>query len=72
MTYRMVAEVIGRQLNLPATSLHLDEAEAHLGGLAMFVAGNGPASSAWTRKTLGWEPKEVGIVADIEQPDYSG
>lgn len=69
--YRLIAEAIGRQLGLPAKSLTPEEAEAHFGALVMWVGGNGPASSAWTRKTLGWEPKEPGLIADIERPDYS-
>ena len=69
--FRSIAEAIGRQLGLPTRALTPNEARAHFGGLAMFVAGNGPASSEKTRASLGWEPKEVGIVADIERPDYS-
>ena len=69
--FRIIAEAIGRQLDVPAKSLTFEEAEAHFGGLAMWVAGNGPASSARTRQVLGWEPKEVGIIADIERPGYS-
>ncbi len=70
--YRLIAEAIGRQLGVPARSLTPQEAEAHFGPLATWVAGNGPASSAATRAELGWEPREVGIIADIERPDYSG
>ncbi len=69
--FRSIAEAIGRQLDLPAVSLSREDAEAHFGGLAVWAAGNGPASSRWTRDILGWEPKEVGIVADIERPHYS-
>lgn len=69
--YRAIAEAIGRQLGLPTKSLTEEEAEAHFGPLAMWVGNDGPASSEWTRKTLGWSPEQVGIVADIEQPDYS-
>lgn len=69
--FREIAEAIGRQLGLPATSLTPEAAEDHFGALAMWVAGNGPASSEWTRATLGWEPSELGLVADIERPDYS-
>ena len=69
--FRAIAEAIGRQLGVPARSLAPEEAEAHFGWLAMWVAGNGPASSKRTRALLGWEPKERGIVADIERPDYS-
>ena len=70
--YRLIAEAIGRQLGVPARSLSPQEAQAHFGPLAMWVAGNGPASSAATREALGWAPREVGIIADIERPDYSG
>jgi nucleoside-diphosphate-sugar epimerase len=69
--YREIAEAIGRQLGLPTRSLTLEEAEAHFGPLATWIANNGPASNEWTRKTLGWSPEQVGIVADIERPDYS-
>lgn len=69
--FRMIAEAIGRQAGLPVKSLTPEESEAHFGGLAMWVAGNGPASSQKTRAVLGWEPREVGIIADIERPGYS-
>ena len=69
--YRSIAEAIGRQLGLPARSLTAEQGESHFGGLAMFVAGNGPASSAKTREALGWTPRQPGIIADIERPDYS-
>ena len=69
--YRKIAEAIGRQLGLPAKSLTQKEAEAHFGALAVWVANNGAASNEWTRKTLGWTPEQIGVVADIERPDYS-
>ena len=71
MPYREIAEAIGRQLGVPAKSLSPNEAEAHFGPLATWVANNGPASNEWTKKVLGWSPEQVGIVADIERPDYS-
>lgn len=70
--FRLIAEAIGRGLGLPAKSLTPDEAEVHFGGLAMWVTGNGPASSERTRTALGWEPGETGLIADIERPDYYG
>lgn len=71
VAFRAIAEAIGRQLGLPARSLTPPEAEAHFGPLATWVANDGPVSSAWTRQTLGWTPREIGILADIERPDYS-
>ena len=70
--YRRIAEAIGRQVGVPTTSLTADAAAAHFGALAGWVAGNGPASSAWTRRVLGWEPKEIGLLADIDRRDYVG
>lgn len=69
--FREIAKAIGRQLGLPATSLTPEEADAHFGPLATWIANNGPASNAWTRQVLGWTPEHVGIVADIERLDYS-
>lgn len=71
MPFREIAEAIGRQLGVRSASIPRAAAEAHFGGLARWVAGNGPASSRWTRETLGWEPREPGIVADIARPEYS-
>lgn len=69
--YREIAAAIGRQLGLPTVALPPEQAEAHFGPLATWVANDGPASSAWTRAVLGWAPREAGLVADIGQPDYS-
>ncbi|WP_347558855.1 SDR family oxidoreductase [Robbsia sp. KACC 23696] len=69
--FKEIAEAIGRQVGVPAVSLSAEEANAHFGPLAMWVAGNGPASSEHTQRTLGWVPHEAGIVADIARADYS-
>ena len=69
--FREIAEAIGRQLDLPTRSLTPDEAEPHFGPLATWVGNNGPVSSKWTRKTLGWAPDQVGIAADVGRPCYS-
>ena len=29
-----------------------------------------PASSQWTRKTLGWEPTGPDLMTDLENEDY--
>ena len=68
--YRLIAEAIGRQLGVPARSLSPDEATAHFGLLALFVGGNGPASSRRTRQRLGWEPLQADLISDIDHPDY--
>ena len=68
--FRLIAEAIGRQAGVPAKSLTREEAGTHFGGLAMWVAGNGPASSERTRAILGWKPRERGIIPDIDRLEY--
>jgi nucleoside-diphosphate-sugar epimerase len=68
--FRQIAEAIGRQLGVPTQSLTAEEAAAHFGPLAMWVAGNGPASSQRTRERLGWEPKKADLISDIDHADY--
>lgn len=68
--FRRIAEAIGRQLDVPARSLTPEAADAHFGALAMWVAGNGPASSERTRAVLRWKPEERELIADIDRPAY--
>ena len=64
---REIAEAIGRRLKLPVKSIGPDEAPAYFGWLAHLAARDMPASSAQTRKKLGWEPTGPGLIADLEQ-----
>ncbi|HEY6339968.1 MAG TPA: SDR family oxidoreductase [Bryobacteraceae bacterium] len=65
-----IGEVIGRKLEVPVKSLSPEEAQAHFGWLAMFAGLDMPASSAETRKRLGWNPTGPGLIADLEQMRY--
>ncbi len=67
---RDIAEVIGRGLKVPVKSISPEEAPAHFGWLAMFAGLDMPASSALTRKRLGWNPTGPGLITDLEQMDY--
>src|SRR5580658_1666184 len=70
ISVREIAEVIGRGLKVPVISLFQEEAQAHFGWLAMFAGFDMPASSAQTRKRLGWHPTGPGLIADLEQMQY--
>ena len=67
---REIAEVIGRRLNAPVVSKSREEMADHFGWIGQFFAMDGPASSEWTRKRLGWQPKQPGLLADLDQPYY--
>lgn len=68
---RTIAEAVAAGLGLPKVSLSPTEAPGQLGWLAMFAALDMPASSAWTRAQLGWEPSGPGLIADLQAMDYS-
>ena len=70
--FRLMAEAIGRQVGVPTKSITAEEAEAHFGGMAIWVTGSGSVSSEQTRAVLGWEPREIGLIADIDRPAYYG
>jgi nucleoside-diphosphate-sugar epimerase len=67
VSFREIAEVLGKRLKLPVRSIGPDEAKAHFGWLAPFAGLDAPASSALTRQRLQWQPKERGLLADLEE-----
>jgi nucleoside-diphosphate-sugar epimerase len=69
---RAIAETIGRRLNLPVRSITAEEAPEAFGWLAGFAGGDMPASSAWTRATLGWKPTGPGLLSDLERLPLTG
>jgi nucleoside-diphosphate-sugar epimerase len=64
---RDIAEAIGRRLRLPVKSVAPEDAQAYFGWLAMYAAHDMPASSAQTRKKLGWQPTGPGLIADLDR-----
>jgi nucleoside-diphosphate-sugar epimerase len=68
---REIAEVIGRGLNLPVVSLPPEDAPAHFGWLTAFMGFDMPASSAQTRKKLGWNPTGPTLLTDLDNMRYS-
>ena len=73
VSFKAIAEVIGRRLNVPVVSQSLQAAAEHFGRFAWFArfaALDCPASSERTRSVLGWEPGQPGLLADIDHPAY--
>jgi nucleoside-diphosphate-sugar epimerase len=67
---REIAEAIGRGLNVPVVRLAPEESSKHFGWLGAFVGRDVPASSAYTREKLGWNPIGPGLISDLENMRY--
>ena len=65
ISFREIAEAIGKRLKLPVVSKSAEEAAEHFGWFAAFAGLDCPASSKRTREELGWEPKQPGLIADL-------
>ncbi|MEV0311391.1 SDR family oxidoreductase [Nonomuraea fuscirosea] len=70
--FREIAEAIGSRLGLPAVSVPVDElmVPGYFGFLANIVTQNYPASNLITRRTLGWEPVQPSLLADLDNGHY--
>ena len=67
---RDIAAAIGRGLKVPVASISLEEARARFGRIGGYVGMDLSASSAWTRKRLGWIPTGPGLMEDLDRTRY--
>ncbi|KAI1691205.1 hypothetical protein DdX_22019 [Ditylenchus destructor] len=70
--FREIAEAIGARLGVPAVSIPLDVLmlPGYFGFLANLVTLDLPASNLITRQTLGWEPTQPRLLADLGNGHY--
>ncbi|MEU6508954.1 SDR family oxidoreductase [Streptomyces sp. NPDC046942] len=65
-----VAEVIGRHLGVPVTSVAPEAAAEHFGWMGGFVGLDAPVSSTLTRDLLDWQPAHPGLLDDLDKGHY--
>lgn len=66
LKFRDIAQAIGDINKVPVVSKSAQEVQKTFGDFIGAVLGmDVPASSEWTRQTLGWQPREIGLVEDI-------
>ena len=71
VSFRAIAEAVGRGLAMPAKSISIDQAAEVFGGfLGMMTQLDNLTSSARTRALLGWLPTHAGLLADIADGHY--
>jgi nucleoside-diphosphate-sugar epimerase len=70
--FRDIAEAIGAHLGVPAVSIPADELmlPGYFGFLTAVATKSYPASNAITRRDLGWEPVQPGLLADLDNGHY--
>ena len=68
---RDIAEVVAAGLRLPLVSIPAEEAQSHFGWFALFASAELSASSALTRKALGWTPTGPDLLEDLKNMDYA-
>lgn len=70
--FREIAEAIGGRLGLPTVSVPADVMmlPGYFGLLANLVTMDLPATNFITRRTLGWEPAQPRLLADLDNGRY--
>ena len=68
--FRDIAGLIGRRLRVPVVSKSPEQAANHFGWLGHFVGMDSAASSKLTEEKLEWQPKQPGLIADLEHGTY--
>lgn len=71
VSLRDITETIGKGLKVPVVSIPVEKAGDHFGPFfGNAVTEDMPASSEWTRKTLGWDPTGPGLIEDLSNMKY--
>ena len=71
VSLRDIAETVGKGLKVPVVSIPAEKAGEHFGTFIGQAASlDMPASSEWTRKTLGWDPTGPGLIEDLTNMKY--
>lgn len=71
VSFRAIAEAIGRGLGVPAKSIPAAKAGEIVGPfIGMITQLDNPTSSARTRELLGWTPEHADLLTDIAEGHY--
>lgn len=70
VSFREIATLIGKHLNLPVVSKNGQDLTAHFGWFTHFASLNNPTSSQITRDILGWTPAHPDLLTDIDTAGY--
>jgi nucleoside-diphosphate-sugar epimerase len=69
--FRLIAEALGRQLDIEVSSVSAEDAAEHLGWIGYVAGLDNPAKSEITRGLVGWQPERPTVLDDIDAGLYS-
>ncbi|CCE86281.1 Piso0_004764 [Millerozyma farinosa CBS 7064] len=69
---KAIAEKIAKKLDIPSKSVPAEKAAEYIGFLGPFFSWDNRVKSEFTRKDLGWEPKGVSLLEDLDNDYYYG
>jgi nucleoside-diphosphate-sugar epimerase len=71
ITSKQLAEAMAKVLGLECKGMEFGEVKAKAGAFfANFLSAENRASNEKAKKEFGWEPKETGILAEVESGSY--
>jgi len=70
ITFKAIAEAIGKKLNIPVVSKSPEEAAEHFGWFSNFAAIDCPASNQLTQQRLNWHPTHPTLLTDLAGDVY--
>ncbi len=68
--FREITAIIGKHLDIPVESKSGQDTAGYFGWFLHFASLDTPASSEWTRDTLGWQPTNRGLLQDVDSDAY--
>lgn len=68
--FRAIAEAMGRHLDVPTVSVSPADAVEHFAPLGHFAGLDIPATAAFTKELLGWEPSGPTLLEDLDADHY--
>jgi nucleoside-diphosphate-sugar epimerase len=71
VTFKSIAEAIGRILDIPVVSITPEQAATHFTWFSAFAAIDVPASSKLTQERLNWHPTHSRLLVDLENGVYN-
>jgi len=64
---KTIAELIGKQLQLPLQSVSGEAIAAHFDWMSRFITFEGAAIGTQTQEQLGWKPTHIGLLEDMQE-----